>query len=445
VYIQKSALYGVFQIEQEKHIGIIIKELREYRGISQETLAREAFFNRSKLSQIELGNQDCPNDVLLAIKTKLDIVGLPIKESDRPEFRDTLHKWYELISERKWEEAKELRIKLSIIKLLPHDVELNNLFSLFECRLLLGLNDLTASKDILDNFETVLSGLTDIQKYHYHYNYGTYSVKSKLNNQALDYYLKAYELMKLGLEKNITLYFNIAICYERLGQVSRAVTFLEEACTLHPHSQNNVPKFYLYNFLGVSYARVGLLQRAKTMLDKAHSIAFDEHKASESDDSKTHMCMVYINYGFLFRMAKKWNRAIEYLDKSISFADKSTTNYIEAVYQKTRVLIEMGNTLSCNSLLSEGVLLSKANEVYTLMFEALKHMINTTDDSAKILETKILRYMLDNNIMYPALDYATFLRDYYRIRGRGFKTRALEMSDTVCNIFNQMHEGGVIE
>ena len=437
-------MYGVFQIKEHDrpHIGKIIKDLREHRGMSQEALARAAYFNRSTLSQIELGNQECPDDILLAIKTALEVESLPLRDAERVEFRDALHKWYDIISERKQDEAKELRAKLSIIKLLPHDKELNILFSLFECRLLLFVNELAASKEILDAFE--IDDLSDIQLYHYYYNQGTYSVKSKHNQEALDFYLKAYEMMKYGLEKNIALYYNIAIAYERLGLVTHSIMFLEEACKIKSTNQSSVPEFHLYNFIGANYARTGHLQRAKYMLDKAHTIALNNYKSDENASTKKNIGTIHLNYGFLFRMARKWNRAIEYLDKALTYFDIEHISYLEVLYQKARSLIEMGNTLSCTGLLADGTKLSKDNEVYSLMFEALKIIVNPNDDSVKHLETNILSYLYENKLVYPSLDYAMFLRDYYKTR-RGFKTRSLEMSDVVCSIISLMHKGGVIE
>jgi len=413
--------------------------------MSQETLARAAYFNRGTLSQIELGNQDCPDDILIAIRRALEIEDLPIKESERDDYKDRLYEWYNVIGERRLNEAKELQTKLSVIKLLRHDVELNNLFSLFESRLFLGLDKLTQSKEILDAFKKNLDGLNDIQLYHYYSIQGTYNSRSNSNQKALDFYLKAYKLMKHGFEKDISLYYNIAYSYQRLGFLSRAITFIEEACTLNSLSQKNVQGFILYNFLGLSYARVGLFQRAKTLLEKAHSIANSLYKDNVNVETKAHMCLALLNYGYMFRMAKKWNRAIEYLDKSLTYIDNTSPYYLEVIYQKTRCLIQMGDILPCKDLLLKGIELSKEKESYSLLFKALKLLINLNDESAKQLETQILPYLLKNNNTSPALDYARCLRDYYRSRGRGFKTRAYMMADIIDNIRDKMHEGGVIE
>ena len=436
----------VFNIKQDKpHIGEMIRALREHRDVSQDYVAKAVFENRSKISQIECGNKDCEDDLLLGIKTVLDMEILPLTEAERPEFIEALYKWYNIISDRDWETADKLRTQLSLIKLLPHDKESNLLFSLFDCRFLLVINELDEAKKILDELDAMSDELSDAQLYHYNYNQGTYNTRLRQNQTALDYYLKAFELTKRGFEKNTSLYYNIAVCYERLGNVALAITYLEAACELYPTTQNNVSEFSLYNCLGINYAHIGLLQKAKETLDKAHAIALSKSETASSDNKIRMLSQVFINYGYTYRMAKKWNMAIEYLDKALDILDKKGDFYLEAFYQKIRIFIERGNTLSCINLLAEGVQLSKGSEMYSTGFEILQIMINLNDDTARDLETRILPYLLKNNFIYPALDCAMVLRDYLKSKGSGSKIRALEMSEIIFTIHNMMMEGGVIE
>ena len=445
VYVQLTYAWGEgYKIErtEKPHIGKVIRHIREQKGMSQETLARDALFNRTTLSYIEQGKHECNEETLRAIRKVLGVVDLPLYEAERMAYKDALYKWYAIISERKLEEADELRAKYSIIKLLPQDKELNVLFSLFECRLLLGLGELVKAKEILDAF--VVDVFSDTQLYHYYYNQGTYNIKNKLYQEALNFYLKAYELMKFGFEKDVTLYYNISICYDRLGFISRSVTFLEEACKLNTHIQNSVSMFSLYTSLGARYASLGVLQRSKIFLDKALSIANSDHNTNDNKNTKARVGMVIANYGFMYRMAKEWRRAIEHLDKAVIYFGNDNPLYVEALYQKARVLIEMGDALSCTSLLADGVSLSKGDDDYTMLFAALETLVNPNDSSAKHLETIILPYLREKKLNIVALDYSMFLRDYYENRGKGFKSRVYAMLYTICNIRDEIYEGGVI-
>ena len=434
---------AIMQIEKPT-TGQIIKKMREIRKVPQEKLAELIYFGRTTLSNIETGIQECSDDLLNSIKEVLDLDGLPIHEHERSIFKNRLHEWYNIISERRYDEAKVLREALSIIQYLPHDIELNNLFSLFDCRLLLNLNELDAAKKILDDFECKQGEIGEVQLYHHYYNQGIYNAKKDRNEIALDYYLKSYEAMKFGDGKNINLYFNIAHCYERLGYVSLAITFLEDALTLDTFGKNNVPEFHIYNALGVCYSHIKLAQRARVLLDKAHAIAVNDYKENASKDNKLKLCMVLTNRGYMYRLVKTWHKAIEYLDKAAQYTEKEHPYYLEILYQKARTLMEIGRQQSCLNLINEGVELSKDNEEYAARFKALGLLRELNEKLANELEDKILPYFQDNNIYMELLDFAIVLRDYYKTQ-RASKKRALKMSDIACTILNRMLEGGVIE
>lgn len=440
-------IWGVSIKHDRPHIGKILKSLREHRGISQETVAVAAHFNRSTLSQIELGNHDCSDELLNSIKLALDVDFLPLRETERPYFRSLLNKWYNAISERDWENAKEMRDKLSVIRLLPHDTEFNITFALHECRMLLPLNELDTAKAIIDELEDRFSELDVIQQYYHYFNQGSWNIRNKRNSEALAFYLKAYEIMKSGLAKNIVLYFNIALCYSRLGRFNRAIAFLEEACMLPTIGQNNISELQLFNSLGLNYARTGHLQRAKMLLDKAYTIALGNYKTNANKDTKANVGVILHNYGYTFRMSKQWNTAIEYFDKAFMYIDNETTSYLEVLYQKTRSLIEMRNHKVDSDLIEEGLFLSKSknDEDYVTLFKGLKRLIQPNDSDIEYLETKTLPYLLQNKLNCAALDYATFLKDYYSKKGRGVKKKVSEMAHIAFNILSEMLEGGVVE
>ena len=55
-----------------------------------------------------------------------------------------------MITARKFEEAKELRQKLSFITFAPFDEELNTFFSLIDCKLALSLGDTSMAETIYE-------------------------------------------------------------------------------------------------------------------------------------------------------------------------------------------------------------------------------------------------------------------------------------------------------
>jgi len=424
--------------ENTLHIGTKIREVRKAKGFSQAELAQNILVDQSLLSKIETGTIDCPNELLRAIKKALDVEGLPMLEPERLNFKDKLHQWYDVISERDFVKAREMQKKLSVITFLHTDRELNIFYDLFHCRLLLGENDLEPAKEILDAFEINLNELNDIQLYHYYCNQGTWNIRSGLNSEALDFYLQAYELMKCGLEKCVTLYYNIAICYFRLGRVAQSTTYLEKARELGSGEQKNIPEFAIDNALARNYTQTSYLQGAKMLLDKCYTKAL-------RDNNHENIGRVLLNYGFMYHVAKDWNNAIEHLDSALSYLEKGSLNYLEMLYQKIRCFIETECYSSCTRLLAEGKMLSKENELYSILFKSLAHLTTPNNDkSINYLETKTIPYLLDKKFNYTALDYCDVLRKYYKKKGIGFQTKAYKMAEIICNIREEILDGGVI-
>lgn len=66
-----------------KHIGQMVKQLREFRGLSQEQLATKSDFRRATVTDIENGMTNFQINTLVSIATALectiDIVLTPIK------------------------------------------------------------------------------------------------------------------------------------------------------------------------------------------------------------------------------------------------------------------------------------------------------------------------------------------------------------------------------
>jgi len=302
----------------------------------------------------------------------------------------------------------------------------------------LGENDLEPAKEILDAFEINLNELSDIQLYHYYCNQGTLNVKNARNSEALGFYLQAYELMKCGLEKSVTLYYNIAICYSRLGRVAKSTVYLEKAHELFSGEQKNFPEFTIDNLLAKNYIKTGNLQVAKMLLNKCYVKALH-------DNDKFYIGMILCNYGYLYRIAKKWNTAIEYLDEAFGYFEKGSLNYLETLYQKIRCLIEMECYSLCTNLLAERKKLSKESELYSILFESLAHLATPNNNkSIKYLESVAIPYLLENKLNWVALDYCEVLRKYYKKKGTGFQTKSYKMAETICNINKEMLDGGVI-
>jgi len=425
--------------DNQPHAGSKIKELREAKGYTQEALAQATYTDRSMLSQIECGRKPCTDEFINTVKNYFGVAALPFYESERTAFRRKLYRWNSAIAESDWTTVTEMQENLAVIKFIPCERELNLLYNLFECRRLTGTNELKAAKEILDIFESRADELSDVQLYFYNYNQGTYNARSKQYNEALEFYLKAYEIMQFGLEQNLSIYYGIAFCYYKVGKIARSVSFLEKANQIRSSSQNTVSKISIDIFLAANYIRTGHLQRAKIILEECYPDALDHEK-------KIYLAMVIINQGYMYRKAKEWSIAIEHFARAFEYLNKNGPNYREALYHKIRCLIELERFSSCTELLAEGIELSKGDETYLILFESLRCLISlNSDKSIQYIETIAIPHMLEKNLSYTALDFCKVLKTHFHLKGRGFRKREPKITEIICKIQSEMLEGGVIE
>ena len=429
----------------ELDMGAIIKKMRKILGMHQEDLARVSLVHRTTISHIENGRQDCTDEIWLDIKTGLDVEHLPLFEDERYEFKTALHRWYDVISERNWEQAQKLCEHLSVIKLLPHDVELNTLFSLFECRLQIAQKNLEPAEKTLVEFDLALHEPSETMLYHYNYNRGTLNYMRNRFGVSLDFYLKTLALSKPRSDNNDVLYFAISRCYDWLGYYAKSITFLNAAIEQRQIGKNNVPEFHLYNNLGRCYATIGCLDKADKALRKALAIAKKIYAANENAETRAQIGLVYINYALIFRNAKRWRRAIEYVDMALDFFEHGTDYELNATYQKLRCSIQIRRYAAYGTLLDETIERTKDNDTYSILFQTLKDMTNIDDQVAKHLETVIVPELLAKSYMFLALDCCEFLISFYETQSRSYKQRSAGVLRIIHEITSRMREGCIIE
>jgi len=419
-------------------LGGKIREIRIARGITQDELASAASSDSPSISKIENGNLTCSDDLLWEIKKVLRAEEIPLLANERESFMDKLQNWYDVISERKLVKANEMRIGLSAITCLPSEKELNTIYALFECRLFLGLNEIEPAQKILMNIEPNVDLLTDTQKYHYYYNKGTLEIKNARSEEALNFYLMAFNLMKRGLKESHPLYYSIAYCYFRTGSYLRSIAFLEKFREQFSSEQNGLSLFHAENLLATNYIRTNNFQLAKILLDKCHAFAIEN-----KDD--VNIGMVLLNYGYLYFMAKNYNKAFEYLNEAKPYLDESGSLYLEALYQKARCMIAMNRFTSCAPLLEDGIIRAKGNETYQILFVSLSRFLTINQiESRAYLEDVAIPFLIKTHNYIIALDYSESLANYYSKKGKGYNGKRLKMVDIAHMLYKKMYEGGVL-
>jgi len=417
-------------------VGQKIYAIRKAKDMSQEVVADKMGYSRTIISNIERDiNYD--QSMIIAVKAALGVQGMPLFEEERKAFLDRLFIWNNTISERNLDEAKQIKKELSQIKYLPFEREFNDLYRLFDCRLMLGEQKFKSAAKILAELETTIDKTNDTLMYWFYNNNGTLVFYNQQYQEALEYYKKAFGLMKGGFEENISLHYNIALCLSNLGYYTNAVMFIDNTCDINTGEQKTTLDFAFANLLAINLIRWGYVKKANKLLAKCLIKA-------QKDKNDYYIGSTYHNLGFLYRKDKNWETALHYFDKAFGYLEKGNFIYLQNLYQKARCLIEINDYAQGSSLIAEGKELSKDSKILSVFFESLKHLITPDQDSSlKYLETEAIPYLLNESQNVAALDYCEFLYEYYKKNKKQIK--ALKMAEICATIYKNVNQMGVVE
>ena len=422
-------------------MGEKIKLIRRAKDITQQQLAENLSITRSRLSQLEKGEDsghgEVSADTLMLIRKTLNLEALPLTETQRGGFKADLAKWSDTITARKFEEAKEMRQKLSAITFAPFDEEFNTLFSLIDCKLTFSLGDISAAKIILDTVANKhLGDLSPEFLSFYYINKSAICALSQQHQDALVFMNKAFKLNP-NIKQDIVLNYDMGMRYYNVGYIHRSKVFLEKALKLCENERGNVWERHIKYELVRNYIELKDLEDADALLDTMHK------EAQNSGDNKF-LCDVLVYYGYMCRVSEYTSSAIGYLNEATEYADKESEQYLEILYHKARCYIADGGFTVCEELLEEGKLLSKGNRHWAILFESLGHLTTLrNDESIEYLETVTLPHLLNEVPHYSvALDYCKVLQKHYEQKSTGTIKKALETEKLITHIYERMFMKG---
>jgi len=405
-----------------------IKELREHRKYTQEALASALKCSKSKVSKAEAGECEYSERDIKLAKAFFGVENAPFNDRERIEFKQRLYKWKHWIKNSHIDEARQFQKNVSAITKLPFEPTLNMLYRMFEIRLVLKEGKPDLAEEMLRIEETDIENASEENQHHFYYNLGSvYFYRYDLKN-ALFFYRKALDLEMYALEKDVGLHFNLAMCYGELGKYVLAITTIENAYHEFEYNMIGAAKSYMDSMLAINYVRIGQVSRAKQLLDRSLTEAM-----GSSNQFFTYLSLH--NYGCACFEAKEYDRAIEYFDRVIEYFKAADRHRLEAMYYKFRCLVADKKTAIVKPLLYNAMSEVEGNEHYRLAFESLLHMATIKqDESMEFIEKKTIPYFIKERGYYKALDYCIMLESIYRQRGKGYKTRALEVSSLIRNM-----------
>ena len=412
-----------------------IKFLRELNKCTQETLAEALKCSKSKISKVESGEWEYSEEDMKTAKEFFGVKNAPFTESECLSFKQGLYKWKDLIRNGFIDEAHKYQKNFSIITKLPFEPDLGLLYKMFEIRFVLKEGKPEIAEEMLLSEESDIKNASNENQHHYYYNMGSvYLYRFDFKN-ALRYYLKALNLEEYAYEKDFGLHFNLAVCYGELGKYVLAISTMEKLYHDFDYNRAALSRGYLNSVLGINYVRIGQVTRGKELISRSLSEALGE-------GHEFYTCFSLHNYGCACFKAKEYAEAITYFDRVLELRDKVDKYYLENIYYKVRCLIADKKNHKARHLLFKVMPLAEGNEFYSFAFESLSHLISINNDkSIAFIEQKSVPYFINKHVYYMALDYCELLESVFKKRGRGYKTKHLEIISLSRDIIKIMTLG----
>ncbi|MCL2217917.1 MAG: helix-turn-helix domain-containing protein [Defluviitaleaceae bacterium] len=418
-------------------LGGKIKEIRKHLGLSQENIAHYCGCGVATISRIERGLSDCDSDMLKAIKRALGIEGAPLFEEESAAFHERFYVWGQLMSDRRLEDAKELNQELSVILKLPFEKSLIMLYRLFSVQFLLTCGEYDAAEEMLDELTNELEDMENEHLYHYYRVRNVLSFRRGDYKSALKFVLKALELKEYNLGSLAGLYYSVAVGYSCLSRPLRAILYLEEARRHHNDDRLSVLSVFIDHVFALNYLRIDELNRAKVLLDKA---LLKAESIGRKLGRKKYIGMILHLLGYYHQKRNEPEQALRYYNRAYEFFYVSSLDHMENTYRKINCLIELKRQGEAKTLLSQALDEARHNEVFTVVFEALRRTLSLRENgAANYLEEHSLPFLLNRSEFFYALDFCHLLEKNYMKTGNNKKS--LEISRKIRLIYEDIFLG----
>lgn len=413
-----------------------LKELRESKGHTQKHFSDALDdWGVSRISEVETGKKEYTYAQVMKLKKYLDIENAPITDKELDKFVKRFDVWREYIGSMRIDEARKLYGELAVITELKFESNLNILYKIIEARMLMGEGKRESAKEILEFIEPLIEGASDKVKYHFYFALGLQYLHEEKSEKALELYLLAYDIDVDKSEKEPTLYFNLALCYSRLGMAIRCIIIILNSYKMFSHEITGIRELYVDNTLASNYVRTRQLDSAIELLSKAL------WRANNLGD-KYFIGLTLHNYGVAYLHLGECEKAIEYFDQSLEKFEKGDSLYLENIYTKIRCLILLKEKPEYRELLDEAKKLSEGNPHYLLLFESLDHTLTLSKPaSLEFIENITIPYLRSKHEYTKSIFYCNILIDVYTKKNS--KIKNLEIKALKGEINSIITSGGV--
>jgi len=420
-------------------LGEKIKLIRKAQGITMSELADSVHVDKGRFSRIENNIDTCHPGILADVRRILKIEGMPLFDNERESFETRMHAWRDLINEDKTEEADALQEELSAITRLPFEHDYIALFNLFKVMQLLG-TDKKAVQELISDVKSYLENASDKVLYCYYYLIGSINYQETKYEAAFSYYLKAYKLKHRWYTDHYWLYFYLASAANKIGWLIHSIKYAQEARAKYKSSKFSKFNWFINNLLALNYIGLSFFDKAKERLNGC----FTEAKRENNNE---YIGYAYVNYSYLYCRQKDWHTAISYSNMALKIVTQGTQDHFEAIYQRARALVGLGDRSECQRLLNDAKKLAKDDECYSVQFRALECLLTLRDDSSidYLVETAIPYFIKSFPDAATILDFCELLMEEFNRPHTSHQKKAHYISAVMNEVYKNMTGRGELK
>ncbi|MCL2855640.1 MAG: helix-turn-helix transcriptional regulator [Defluviitaleaceae bacterium] len=419
--------------EQKPTIAQKLREIRKYKGFKQIKFAETLGCALSKISDIENGKKHYSAHQIAALKKLMGVEGAPLTDDELAAFKKRLHVWRNYIKESRIEEGRKVQDELSIIADLPFEKDLRIIYEIFRAKQAMEEKDITLARELLEAVENIAKGAGCEAQYHLRYTVGSLNAFEGRYNEALKSYLEALSLQVDGLENEPLLYYNLAICYSRLGRYVLSINTILRIYNEFDNGMTSVIGMHLDGALSANYIRLKQNEAALSVLEKALDRA-------RNLGYKNNIAIALHNFGISYFQMGNPEKALTYFEQSITAFGESSDK-LESIYCKIRCLAAMKKGSRYKPLLIQAKALSEGDEHYTLLFNSLSHLLNLKEErSIAYIENITIPYLIGKYDYFRVLYYCDALIAAHTKNEA--RVKALEVKSLRADIVDEITFGG---
>ena len=412
--------------------------IRRHQRKSRQSLAEHIQSNMQRLDRIErLKNLKYTSEEWPQVKEYLGIVGMPLEESERPSFIESVLIFGEMVSADRMEEAKAMHDRLvPVLNIEIVDPELSWLFRLVCVPYLIKQGKIEEARKEMSFFDNgKVKIMTPRLLYHYYSNKGRLFSLNFDEEKSKEFYEKALDIAQnnegFSRKETYVTIQNIASCYTELCLPNKALLFAKDAQNFHDRLDFSTVR--LDAGIALNYARIGDFKESKKLLTKALARA-------EAVKSNFFIGLIWYIFGLVHKFSKNWDKAIESFEKALGYHHVNSEYHMWSFYYQIRCVMEKRDFIKAKAMIENIKTLYGDNKEMEIPINYLEHF-NTASKGITIFREEIIDYIenvaipyfIKRHYKYEVIRACELLIEYYR------RTRKTQESYRIMEILLEIH------